>query len=117
MLNRELFEAMISLAIGIGILCMLKYMEKKSIKTRIDQGLTTVVFHMYGLALGETSPTDLVNTIANTEEYGFYCEVFKKIRNLANDFGFGVTNATAQIAKTVKPPLKDILVRCTNTFF
>ena len=116
MLNRELVEAIGSLGIGIGILCMLKYMEKRTIKTRIDETLTTVIFHMYSLALGETSPSDLVNTIADNQEYGFYNKIFKKIRNLSKDFGYGITNATAQIAKTVKPPLKDILVRCTNTF-
>jgi archaellum biogenesis protein FlaJ (TadC family) len=116
MLNKELIEAMVSLILGIVVLGMLKFMEKRSIKTRIDQALTTVIFHMYSLSLGETSPTDLINTIANNKEYGFYSTVFKKIQNLANPFGYGITNATAQIAKTVKPPLKDILVRCTNTF-
>ncbi len=91
-------------------------MAKKRLKTKIDYTLTTAIFHMYGLALGETSPSDLVNTIADNREYGFYSEVFQKIRNLAKDFGFGLTKATAQVANTVKPPLKDILVRCTNTF-
>lgn len=116
MLNIRLIEAGICLGIGTAVFGMLKYMEKRSIKSRIDQTLTTVIFHMYSLALGETSPNDLVNTIAESQEYGSYSHVFKKIRNLANDFGYGVTNATGQIAKTVKSPLKDILVRCTNTF-
>jgi archaellum biogenesis protein FlaJ (TadC family) len=114
--NREFIEAIISLGVGFFVLCMLKYMEKRSIKTRIDQALTTVIFHMYSLALGETTPSDLVGTIASNREYGFYSEVFKKIQNLSNHFGYGITNATAQIAKTVKSPLKDILIRCTNTF-
>jgi len=61
-------------------------------------------------------PSDLVNTIAENKEYGFYSKVFQRIRNLAKDFGFGLTKATAQVADTVKPPLKDILVRCTNMF-
>lgn len=116
MFNREFVEAMISLIIGIVVFGMLKYMKKRSIKTRIDQALTTVIFHMYSLSLGETTPSDLIGTIAENREYGFYSSVFKKIQNLANHFGFGITNATAQIAKTVKSPLKDILVRCTNTF-
>jgi archaellum biogenesis protein FlaJ (TadC family) len=116
MLNKEFIEAGICLGIGAAIFGMLKYMEKRSIKSRIDQALTTVIFHMYSLALGETTPNDLVNTIADNKEYGNYSVVFKKIRNLANDFGYGITNATAQIAKTVKSPLKDILIRCTNTF-
>ena len=116
MLNKEIIEAIISLGIGIAILGMLKYMEKRSIKSRIDEALTTFIFHMYSLSLGETTPSDLINTIAENREYGFYSEVFKRIRNLANPFGYGITNATAQIAKTVKPPFKDILVRLTNTF-
>ncbi|MCW3984324.1 MAG: hypothetical protein NWE96_10080 [Candidatus Bathyarchaeota archaeon] len=116
MVNRELIEALISLGVGLAVWCMLKFMEKRSIKTRIDQALTTVIFHMYSLSLGETTPTDLIGTIAKNKEYGYYSTVFKRIQNLASHFGYGITNATSQVAKTVKPPLKDILVRCTNTF-
>ncbi len=116
LLNLELIEAAISLVIGIVVLGMLKYVERRGIKTRIDQALTTVIFHMYTLSLGETNPTDLIATIADNKEYGYYATVFKKIQNLSNHFGYGITNATTQVAKTVKPPLKDILVRCTNTF-
>lgn len=116
MLTAKFIEAGICLGIGAVVFGMLRYMEKRSVKSRIDQALTTVIFHMYSLALGETTPNDLVSTIADTKEYGNYSVVFKKILNLANDFGFGITNATAQIAKTVKSPLKDILIRCTNTF-
>ena len=116
LLNEKLLEAMISLFIGAAVLFALRYMAKKRLKSRIDYTLTTAIFHMYGLALGETSPSDLVNTIAENKEYGFYSKVFQRIRNLAKDFGFGLTKATAQVANTVKPPLKDILVRCTNMF-
>ena len=115
-LSAKFLEAIISLFIGIAVLFSLRYIAKKRIKTKIDYTLTTAIFHMYGLALGETSPSDLVNTIAENKEYGFYSTVFQKIRNLAKDFGFGLTKATAQVANTVKPPLKDILVRCTNMF-
>jgi archaellum biogenesis protein FlaJ (TadC family) len=115
-LNIKLIEAAVSIILGLVVLGMLKFMEKRSLKSRIDEPLTTVIFHMYSLALGETTPTDLIKTIAENREYGFYCKVFKKIQNLANGFGYGITNATTQVAKTVKPPLRDILVRCTNTF-
>lgn len=71
---------------------------------------------MYSLSLGETSPDDLVGTIAENKEYGFYSQVFRKIRSLAKDFGYGITKATAHVAEAVKPPLKDILVRLTNVF-
>ncbi len=116
LVSSKFIESIISMSIGICVLSMLKYLEKRSLKTRIDQALTMVIFHMYTLALGETTAADLVGTIADNQEYGFYSETFKRIRNLSNHFGYGITNATAQIAKTVKPPLKDILVRCTNTF-
>jgi archaellum biogenesis protein FlaJ (TadC family) len=116
LLNEKLLEALISLFIGVAVLFALRYIAKKRIKTKIDYTLTTAIFHLYGLALGETSPSDLVSTIAENKEYGFYSEVFQRIRNLAKDFGFGLTKATAQVANTVKPPLKDILVRCTNMF-
>jgi archaellum biogenesis protein FlaJ (TadC family) len=116
MLSGKIFEALLSFAIGIVVLFGLRHMARKRIKTKIDYNLTTVIFHMYGLALGETTPTDLVDTIADNREYGFYSQVFQRIRNLAKDFGYGITKATGQVAKTVKPPLKDILVRCTNVF-
>lgn len=115
-LTGKMFEAIISFTIGMAIFYSLRNMDKKRVKTKIDYNLTTVVFHMYGLSLGETTPSDLVSTIADNREYGFYCTVFQRIRNLARDFGYGITKATSQVAKTVKPPLKDILVRCTNTF-
>jgi len=116
LLTEKFLEAIISLFIGIAVLLMVKYIAKKRIKTKIDYTLTTAIFHMYGLSLGETTPSDLVNTIAENKEYGFYSRVFQRIRNLAKDFGFGLTKATALVANTVKPPLKDILVRCTNMF-
>jgi archaellum biogenesis protein FlaJ (TadC family) len=116
MLCGEVFEAAISFGIGIVVLFGLRHMARKRIKTKIDYNLTTVIFHMYGLALGETTPSDLVDTIADNREYEFYSQVFQRIRNLAKDFGYGITKATGQVAKSVKPPLKDILVRCTNVF-
>lgn len=94
----------------------LKFLARKRFPRKVDFALTTVVFHMYGLSLGETSPEDLVRTIAENKEYGFYSKIFQKIRSLAKDFGYGITKATAQVAEIVRPPLKDILVRFTNVF-
>jgi archaellum biogenesis protein FlaJ (TadC family) len=112
----KFFEAGISLAVGMAVLFVLRHMARRRVKTKIDYNLTGVIFHMYGLALGETTPSDLVDTIADNREYGFYSQVFQRIRNLAKDFGFGLTKATGQVAKSLKPPLKDILIRCTNVF-
>ncbi|MBS7616280.1 hypothetical protein KEJ45_03675 [Candidatus Bathyarchaeota archaeon] len=112
----KMLEAIIILPISIGVLMFLKYMSRKRYPKKVDFMLTTVVFHLYGLSLGETSPDDLVNTIAENREYGFYSRIFQKIRSLAKDFGYGITKATAHVADIVKPPLKDILVRFTNVF-
>jgi len=112
----KIFEAILVSSIGIGVVVLLRYATKRRVPTKVDYSLVTAIFHMYGLSMGETSPPDLVATMAENKEYGFYSSVFQKVRNLAEDFGYGFTKATAQIAETVKSPLKDILVRCTNVF-
>jgi archaellum biogenesis protein FlaJ (TadC family) len=104
------------LGIGIGFLLLLRHASKKGVPRKVDFAFTTFVFHMYGLSMGQTSPEDLVRTIAENKEYGFYSKIFQKIRALAKDFGYGITKATAQVADFVKPPLKDTLVRFTNVF-
>jgi len=91
-------------------------LRKPSAPSKIDENLTNVLFHMYSLSLGETSPSDLVETVAESKEYGFYSKIFRKIRKLAVDLGYGYTRATAKVANIVKPPLKDVLIRCTTIF-
>jgi len=112
----KIVEAAIISAMGIGVILLLRHASRKRYPRKVDFTLTTVVFHMYGLSLGETSPEDLVRTIAENKEYGFYSKIFQRIRSLAKDFGYGITKATAKVADFVKPPLKDILVRFTNVF-
>ncbi|MBS7636475.1 hypothetical protein KEJ37_03920 [Candidatus Bathyarchaeota archaeon] len=112
----KMLEAVLILSIGFGIWLLSKYTTEKHFPKKVDFILSTVVFHMYGLSLGETSPEDLIETIAENKEYGFYSRIFQKIRGLAKDFGYGITKATAHIAETVKPPLKDILIRFTHVF-
>lgn len=112
----KMLEAILILVIGASMLGILRSVEKKGAPKRVDFALTTAIFHMYSLSLGETSPEDLVKTIAENKEYGFYSKIFQKIRSLAKDFGYGITKATAHVAESVKPPLKDILVRLTNVF-
>lgn len=112
----KMLEAVLVLSIGIAVTYLLRRVTKKRVPTKVDYSLVTAIFHMYGLSHGETSPADLVRTIAENKEYGYYSSVFQKIRSLAEDFGYGFTKATAQLAETVKPPLKDILVRCTAVF-
>lgn len=116
MLVGKMLEAVLILPIGLSLLLVMRYMTKKNLPKKVDFALTTAIFHLYGLSLGETSPDDLVETIAKNKEYGFYSWIFQRIRSLAKDFGYGITKATAHIAETMKPPLKDILVRLTNVF-
>lgn len=109
-------EGMLALAIATGISMFFRYMSGKGVPTRIDRPLVTLILHLYTLSLGEVGPEDLIAAVADTKEYGFYSQVFRKIRNLAKDFGYGFTKATAQIAHTMKSPLREILVRFTTIF-
>ncbi|MEM4700994.1 MAG: hypothetical protein QXZ51_02495 [Candidatus Bathyarchaeia archaeon] len=116
MLSGKMLEAILVLPIGLSLLLVIRYISRRHFPRRVDFALTTAIFHMYGLSMGETSPEDLVETIAENREYGFYSSVFQRIRSLAKDFGYGITKATAHMAESVKPPLKDILVRLTHVF-
>jgi flagellar protein FlaJ len=112
----EFIEAMLVLGVGAALWLFLRRISRGRMPRRVDFNLVTAVFHMYGLSLGETSPSDLVGTIAENREYGFYSGVFQKIRALAQDFGYGFTKATAHMAERLKSPFRDFLVRCTNVF-
>ncbi|MCD6446013.1 hypothetical protein J7L49_04440, partial [Candidatus Bathyarchaeota archaeon] len=120
MLIGKYLEAALVFSLGIvltyGLKRLISRLKKTQPSTKIDEKLTNVLFHMYCLSLGETSPPDLVKTIAESKEYGFYSKIFKKIYKLAADLGYGYTMATARVASIVKPPLKDILIRCTSIF-
>lgn len=112
----NMLEAIMTMSIGFAVMLLLRYAAKKKVPTRIDYNLVTTVFHMYGLSMGETSPSDLVATIAENKEYGIYSSIFKRILNLAKNFGYGLTRSTMEMADQVKPPLKDLLIRCTTIF-
>ena len=112
----EMLEAIITLSVCVAVTYLLRSVGKKKFPSKIDHNLVTAIFHMYALSMGETSPTDIVETMAKNKEYGVYSSVFRKIRNMAKDFGYGITNATMHMAEIVKPPLKDILIRCTTIF-
>jgi len=109
-------EGALTLTVGVGLYWMFRHVSKRRVPRRVDYALTTAIFHMYGLSMGETSPEDLVKTVAENKEYGHYSRVFARIHNLARDLGYGVTRATTHMAESVKPPLKDVLVRLTSVF-
>jgi archaellum biogenesis protein FlaJ (TadC family) len=97
-------------------LVFLLFFIRKKIPTKIDEQLVTLLLHMYSISHGETTPDDLVKTIAETKDYGYYSEVFSGIRKLAKEYGYGVTKATSEMANTTKPPFKDVLIRCQQAF-
>lgn len=107
-------EASLFFGVGIGISFIIWRVSHKTGPKKVDLTLTTAVFHMYSLSMGETSPDDLVRTIAESKQYGFYSKIFEKIFILAKQFGYGFTKATAYVAESLGPPLKDILIRLTN---
>jgi archaellum biogenesis protein FlaJ (TadC family) len=98
------------------VVAFLLYFVRKKIPTKIDEQLVALLIHMYSISHGEITPEDLVKTIAETEDYGYYSEIFTKIRKLAKEYGYGVTKATSEMANTTKPPFKDVLIRCQQAF-
>jgi archaellum biogenesis protein FlaJ (TadC family) len=94
---------------------MLTVSMKRS-RTRLDMLLVTSVIHMYAVSLGEAGPDRLIETVAESPEYGFYSRVFKSIRRLAKEFGYGFGKAIFYVSNTVKSPLKDMLVRFSEGF-
>lgn len=88
----------------------------KRSKTRLDMLLVTSVIHMYAVSLGEAGPDKLIEIVAESPEYGFYGKVFKSIKRLARDFGYGFSKAIFYVSGTVKPPLKDMLIRFSEGF-
>lgn len=99
-----------------GMIVFLLFFIRKKIPTKIDEQLVSMLIHMYCISHGEITPDDLVKTIAETKDYGYYSEIFSKIRKLAKEYGYGVTKATSEMANTTKPPFKDVLIRCQQAF-
>lgn len=99
-----------------GTIVFLLFFIRKRIPTKIDEQLVSLLLHMYAISHGEITPDDLVKTIAETKDYGYYSEIFSRIRKLAKEYGYGVTKATSEMANTTKPPFKDVLIRCQQAF-
>jgi archaellum biogenesis protein FlaJ (TadC family) len=99
-----------------GTIVFLLFFIRKRIPTKIDEQLVSLLLHMYAISHGEITPDDLVKTIAETKDYGYYSEIFGRIRKLAKEYGYGITKATSEMANTTKPPFKDVLIRCQQAF-
>lgn len=83
---------------------------------KLDMLLVTAILHMYSVSLGESGPSEIIDAVADTAEYKYYSRIFRVIRDLTLHMGHGLTKSLSQVAKTVKPPLKDILIRMTEAF-
>jgi len=81
---------------------------------KIDEELILSILHMYVISQGEVGPDQLVRSVADVKEYGYYSMVFSKIYEIAKKFGYGFAKAMSHVSSFVKPPLKDILIRCTE---
>lgn len=92
------------------------YYGRIRIPKRMDELLVSLLLHMHVISLGEVGPDDLIDVIAETEDYGYYSRIFSRIRDVARKFGYGFTKATAKVAAMTKPPFKDVLVRCEQIF-
>jgi len=85
--------------------------RRRVVGARLDLTLLIAITHMYCLSLGHVGSRELVGAIAEDKEYGVYSKVFRRIADLAFKLGYGLTRAMEVLAKTVKPPLKDVLMR------
>ncbi|HEY4674957.1 MAG TPA: hypothetical protein VIH48_02755 [Candidatus Bathyarchaeia archaeon] len=99
-----------------GIVAAVLFYARKRVPTKIDQQLVSLLMHMYAVSLGQVGPDDLVQIVAETEDYGYYSKVFSKIREIGKEYGYGVTKATSEMAKLTKPPFRDVLIRCQQAF-
>jgi len=115
-LNQDYIVA--TLGAGIALTLGFLYIALTRGVRRVMLNLTYVsaTLHMYSIATGEAGPRELVSIIAETKQYEFLSRIFKRIKILAEKFGYGYTNAVAVVAQTTKPPLRDFLMRCTEAF-
>ncbi|MHA1632711.1 MAG: hypothetical protein ACTSXC_07910 [Candidatus Freyarchaeota archaeon] len=106
-----LFTVIIGVLSVTPIVLFTRFRRVKRVKKGLDLTLVTVITHMYCLSLGNMDAKGLVGGVAKNREYGVYSRVFTRIMTLATKFGYGFTKAIRLMTRTVKPPLRDILIR------
>jgi archaellum biogenesis protein FlaJ (TadC family) len=120
-ISSSLIHNYVVTVVGVGVLLTLGFLYMaflmKGVRgVRLNLTYVAATLHMYCIATGEAGPKDLVGVVADTMQYGFLSSVFRRVRLLAERFGYGYTNATALVAQSTKPPLRDFLMRCTEAF-
>ena len=116
LLSKGEFVTLLAINVLVSVSAFVLYYAKKRIPRTIDAQLVSLLLHMYAISHGEIGPEDLVKTIAETKDYGYYSQVFSKILELAKEYGYGITKATSELSNMTKPPFKDVLIRCQQAF-
>jgi len=106
-----MFTAIMALLSITPTLFFLRFRRRRSVKKSLDLTLVTTITHMYCLSLGNIDARGLVQGVAKNKEYGIYSKVFTRIMTLATKLGYGFTGAIKLMTRTIKPPLRDILIR------
>jgi len=116
LLNQDFMVAVICIVIALTIAFFHMSLLRPPGRIKFNITYVSAILHMYGIATGEAGPKELVGVISETEEYGALRSIFRRIKVLAEKFGYGFTRATSIVAQATKPPLKDFLMRCTEIF-
>jgi len=74
--------------------------EKKSLGTRIDQELPFAVIHMSAITGAGIEPTEIFRIIGLSREYPFLRKEIRKVLNQINLYGYDLTTALNNAAKT-----------------
>ncbi len=74
--------------------------EKKSLGTRIDQELPFAVIHMSAITGAGIEPTEIFRIIGLSRDYPFLRKEIRKVLNQINLYGYDLTTALNNAAKT-----------------
>lgn len=116
LINQNPMVAIIGVSVALTLSFLYISLSKASRNVNFNLTYVSAALHMYSIATGEAGPRDLVGVISETDQYENLSSIFKRIKILAEKFGYGFTNAVSTVAQTTRPPLKDFLMRCTEIF-
>jgi len=98
-------------------LIALLYLRRRKAPGKLDLQLVILVTHMYCLSIGNVETKKLFKAVASNREYERYSRIFQSILDVATRFGYGFAKAANLIASSLKPPIKDVLVRVSDAVF
>lgn len=116
LLSQNFIIAVLGVSVSLALGFFYMALHRSPHRVSLNLMYVSATLHMYSIATGETGPKELVGVVSETEQYGSLSLIFRKIKVLAEKFGYGFTGATSVIAQATKPPLRDFLMRCTEIF-